>query len=136
MNKAQRAAIKVLIVDDNKDAADLLSDVLQFYGYTTLIAYSGREALEVIERMKPGVGILDLGMPDMTGLQLVRRLKAAQGNEHMLLIALTGWHQREVRASTLKAGFDFHFVKPADPAAISALIDEELFRRAVGTDQF
>lgn len=133
MNKTQRAAIKVLIIDDNKDAVDLLNDVLQFYGYATLVAYSGQEALALVERKRPDVAILDLGMPDMTGMQLARRLKAVQAYESMLLVALTGWHERDVRESALKAGFDFHFVKPADPAAISALIDEEAFRRSVSS---
>lgn len=131
MNKAQRAAIRVLIIDDHKDAADLLNDVLQFYGYSTVVAYSGHDALTLFERVRPEVAILDLGMPSMTGFQLVRNLKATPVHVNTLFVALTGWDTRDVRESALQAGFDFHFVKPADPAAISALIEEEVFRRSV-----
>lgn len=131
MSSAERGRIKVLIVDDHEDAANLLAGAMQFYGYQTVVAFSGAAALKAIGSKPPQVAILDLGMPDMSGLELARRLRKTRGSDELLLIALTGWGQQEAGEASRSAGFDSHFVKPADPGSLSALIDEEAFRRRV-----
>lgn len=131
MSGTERSQIKLLIVDDNEDAANMLAGAMQFYGYQTVVAFSGAKALDAIDGALPQVAILDLGMPGMSGLELARRLRETRGGEDVLLIALTGWGQQEAGEASKSAGFDGYFVKPADPATLSALIDEEAFRRRV-----
>lgn len=130
-SNGERSRIKVLIVDDNEDAANMLAGAMQFYGYQTVVAFSGAAALKAIGGTPPQVAILDLGMPGMSGLELARRLRNTRGGDEMLLIALTGWGQQEAGEAARSAGFDGHFVKPADPGTLSAMIDEEAFRRRV-----
>ncbi|WP_439520070.1 response regulator [Hydrogenophaga sp.] len=131
MSSTERGRTKVLIVDDNEDAANMLAGAMQFYGYQTVVAFSGAGALKAIGGKLPQVAILDLGMPDMSGLELAQRLRAMPASDDLLLIALTGWGQQEAGEAARIAGFDSHFVKPADPGSLSALIDEEAFRRRV-----
>lgn len=131
MNRAERGRTKVLIVDDNEDAANMLAGAMQFYGYQTVVAFSGAGALKAIGNTPPQVAILDLGMPGMSGVELAERLRKTRGSDELLLIALTGWGQQEAGEASRSAGFDTHFVKPADPGSLSALIDEEAFRRRV-----
>lgn len=131
-SKSLRRDVKIVIVDDNRDAAHLLDEVMQFYGYMTAVAHSGQEALALIDRERPYVAIVDLGMPGMTGIQVAQRLRqGGTSSNELVLIALTGWGDADVRARASAAGFDFHFLKPADPAALSAVIDEEVFRKRV-----
>lgn len=132
MNRAQRGQIKVLMVDDNEDAVNSLSQIMMFYGYQTLVAFSGREALRVMDSARPDVAILDLAMPEISGFDLAQRFRETRTRDDLLLIALTAWGDTVATELTIAAGFDFHVVKPADPAALSALIDEEAFRRKVG----
>lgn len=129
MRGAESSQIKVYIVDDNKDAANLLGQAMAFYGYQTVVAFSSDGALQAIRREKPDVAILDLGMPGMSGVELARRLRETHATGDLLLIALTGWGQQEAGEAAMTAGFDFYFVKPADPGNLSALIHEEAFRR-------
>ncbi|MBT9463012.1 response regulator [Hydrogenophaga sp.] len=131
MSRAERGQIKVFIVDDNEDAANLLGEAMEYYGYQTLVAFDGAEALDAIGMAKPDVAVLDLGMPGMSGVELAQRLRETRASGDLLLIALTGWGQQEAGEASKSAGFDFHFVKPADPGTLSALIDEEAFRRRV-----
>ncbi len=130
-NRAEKCGIKLLIVDDNEDAANMLAEAMKFYGYQTVVVYGGEEALDAIDLTAPDAAIFDLGMPGMSGMELAKRLRATRGGGDLLLIALTGWGRQEAGAASEAAGFDFHFVKPADPGALSALIDEGAFRRRV-----
>ncbi len=131
MSNGERGRIKVLIVDDNEDAANMLAGAMQFYGYRTVVAFSGAAALEAIGGSPLQVAILDLGMPGMSGVELAQRLRETRASGDLLLIALTGWGEHEAGEASKSAGFDGYFVKPADPATLSALIDEEAFRRRV-----
>lgn len=131
VSSAERGRIQVLIVDDNEDAANMLAGAMQFYGYQTVVAFSGAGALKAIGNTPPQVAILDLGMPGMSGVELARRLRKSYGSDDLLLIALTGWGQQEAGEAARSAGFDGHFVKPADPGTLSAMIEEEAFRRRV-----
>jgi PAS domain S-box-containing protein len=113
---------RVLVVDDNRDAADSLAAMLGLFGSQVAVAYDGDAALARAAAFAPQVAFLDIGMPGMDGLTLCRRLRAAPGGEHVVLVAVTGWGQDEDRQRTREAGFDFHLTKPVDPAAVEAML--------------
>lgn len=108
---------RVLIVDDNADSADSLSMLLEFQGHATHVAYGARDALACIEDFKPEVGLLDIGLPEMDGYELAKRLRAMSAHP-MRLIALTGYGQTEDAQRAIAAGFDHHLVKPVDLQAL------------------
>jgi CheY-like chemotaxis protein len=113
---------RVLVVDDNKDAALTLSMMLDLMGSEARIAYSGFEALEVAEQFRPEVVLLDIGMPGLNGYDTARRLREQPWGRDIVLVALTGWGQNEDRQRSQAAGFDDHVVKPIEPAALEKLL--------------
>ena len=113
----------ILIVDDNLDAAQSLTEVLRAFGHTVASAASSREALDLAAADWPQVFILDIGLPDIDGYELVRRLRALQDGRPALYLALTGYGQAHDRVLSRSAGFDHHFVKPVDLRALVAVID-------------
>ncbi len=114
---------RVLVVDDNRDAADSLGMLLEFLGAEVAIAHDGRTALEKTGSFHPEVVLLDLGMPEMSGIEVARRMRENPSLAGVTLVALTGWGQREDRRRTTEAGFDYHLVKPADLAALQSILD-------------
>src|SRR5437870_4862557 len=96
---------RVLVVDDNVDAADSLAVLLRLQGQEVHAAYDGPTALEVARNCRPDVVLLDVGMPEMDGYEVARRLRQQPGMEHALLIAMTGWGQEEDRRRSREAGF-------------------------------
>ncbi|HEY4338958.1 MAG TPA: response regulator [Steroidobacteraceae bacterium] len=115
---------KILVVDDNRDAADMLTMVLELAGHEVRTAYDGTDALRLAEVFLPRVMLLDIGMPLMDGYQAARQIRDRTWGKSMVLVALTGWGQEQDRRRTREAGFDHHLVKPVDPQAISELIEE------------
>jgi CheY-like chemotaxis protein len=116
-------AHRILVVDDNADAAASLAMLLELDGHETRVAHSGTEALTVVAEFAPRFVFLDIGLPDITGYDVARRLRAMPGLEPMpRLIALTGWGQEEDRARSREAGFVAHLVKPVDPAELGAAL--------------
>jgi CheY-like chemotaxis protein len=113
---------RVLIVDDNQDAADMLGNVLKSQGHIVQVAYDGVEALRRAAEFGPDVGLLDIGMSPMTGHELAQHLRRDARTADTLLIAITGWGQEDDRQRALAAGFDAHLTKPADPDAVLALM--------------
>jgi len=114
---------RILVVDDNVDAAELLSDALTGLGYDTRTAYDGPSALEVAAAFNPDVALLDIGLPAMDGYELARRLRERPSAAKPLrLIALTGYGRDSDRARTREAGFDAHMVKPIDLSALDGEI--------------
>jgi len=107
------SGLRVLIVDDNKDAADTLGILLGHFKAAVQVAYGGVTALETLERAPIDAVILDIGMSDMNGLEVARRIRERVGAE-ILLIALTGWGQQQDILDTKNAGFDYHLTKPVD----------------------
>jgi CheY-like chemotaxis protein len=114
----------VLVVDDNKDAAASMGMLLEFLGSDVRTANDGPTALEMIEDYRPDVVLLDIGMPGMDGLEVARAIRRHAEFSKIVLIALTGWGQADDRKRTEQAGFDYHLVKPADVAALQAVLVE------------
>ncbi len=112
----------ILVVDDNRDAADILEELLSSLGADTRVAYDGEEALRLAQRQRPDVAILDIGMPAMDGCELARQLRAGPDGGSMVLIALTGWGQQGDRDRIAAAGFDHHLLKPLDLAQLLPLL--------------
>jgi DNA-binding response OmpR family regulator len=120
---------QVIVVDDNRDAADTLAMVLRQHGADVRTTYSAADALEILVPHSRVAVIADLGMPELDGFELARRIRARDVNHDVQLIALSGWGQLEDRARAVEAGFDAHFTKPADIDALVALLSS----RTVGT---
>jgi len=112
------APMRLLIVDDLPDAADSLAMLLQTKGHEVRVAYNGEDAIAASAEFRPDVVLLDIGMPDMNGYEVCRRIRAGQDGNGMALVALTGWGQEEDRRRSELAGFDAHLVKPVDPDAL------------------
>ncbi|WP_370663711.1 response regulator [Massilia brevitalea] len=115
--------VRILIVDDNLDAAQSLTEVLRAFGHAVASAASSREALALAEQDWPQMFVLDIGLPDIDGYELVRRLRSLQAGRSALYLALTGYGQAHDRVLSRSAGFDHHFVKPVDLRALIAVID-------------
>jgi CheY-like chemotaxis protein len=113
---------RVLVVDDNVDAAESLAMVLRFAGHDTRQAHDGVQAMKVAEQFRPDVVLLDIGLPIMNGYEACRRLRQEPWSRSMLLVALTGWGQEEDREQSRDAGFDVHMVKPVDHEALLSVI--------------
>ncbi|MEO7743340.1 MAG: ATP-binding protein [Usitatibacter sp.] len=113
---------RVLVVDDNYDAADSLGMLLQFLGAEAMTVHDGRAALDAARAFQPAVMLLDLGMPGMSGLELARRVREDPALRNTTLVALTGWGQREDRRRSEEAGFDYHLVKPADLPTLQSIL--------------
>jgi CheY-like chemotaxis protein len=113
---------RVLVVDDNVEAADSLASVLQLMGHETAVAYDGLGGIELAKRMKPDVVLLDLGMPTIDGLETARRLRALASLEGIRIVAVTGWGLDSDRARTREAGFDAHLVKPVDVSTLEDVL--------------
>ena len=105
---------RILIVDDNRDAAETLGELLRALGATVSVAHSGSDALEKLRSFGPDSVLLDIGMPDMDGYEVARRIRATAEYSRILLIALTGWGQEHDQRRSRAAGFDHHVVKPPD----------------------
>jgi signal transduction histidine kinase len=111
---------RVLVVDDNADAADLLAELLGSYGHEVLVSHDGPRALELLANFRPEVAILDIGLPVMDGYELAARMR--EKLDGVMLVALTGYGQDHDRARSAAAGFHHHLVKPVDPGRLLALI--------------
>jgi PAS domain S-box-containing protein len=121
-NRSRHPTHNILVVDDSTDAANSLALLLRTMGHQVQLAYGGESALELARTYRPDVAVLDLAMPGMDGFELARRLRREPGFADLLLIALTGYGQEEDRRRTREAGFNVHFVKPADPSALEAVL--------------
>jgi PAS domain S-box-containing protein len=111
---ATSLARRILVVDDNRDAADSLARLLAIHGHDITVAYDGPAAIEKADKTQPDVAILDLGLPQMSGHEVGQTLRARPWGANILLIALTGWGQEADKRRTREIGFDYHFVKPVD----------------------
>jgi len=118
------APTSVLVVDDNVDAAEMLAMFLHMSGCTAQTVHTANAALSLLDTFRPQVALLDIGLPDLTGYELARRIRALPGGDSMLLIAATGWGQASDRQLAFEAGFDHHLTKPIDFDRLRALLAE------------
>jgi CheY-like chemotaxis protein len=116
------AAWRILVVDDNEDSAESLSMLLRLEGHSLSTAHDGPEAMEIAERLRPELVLLDIGLPRMNGLEVCRHIREQPWGKTMIVVALTGWGQEEDRIKSKEAGFDHHLVKPVQLAELSGLI--------------
>jgi CheY-like chemotaxis protein len=121
-----RSRGKLLVADDNRDAATTLATVLEMCGYEVVTAYSGAEALEVGARARPLAVLLDIGMPGLSGYETARRIRLEAWGRHTVLIAVTGWGQEEDKRKAQSVGFDHHLTKPVDSDDIERLLRTSL----------
>jgi len=120
---------RLLVVDDNQDAANSLAMLLPLQGHEVRVAYSGMAALEIPKTYAADLVFLDIGMPGMDGYEVARRLRLQLGFEKAVLVALTGWGQQEDRRRSAEAGFDHHLIKPPEPNAVERVVADLRVRK-------
>lgn len=113
---------RILVVDDNRDAASSLAMLLKMMGNDTHMAHDGAEAVKQAVEYKPDVMLLDIGLPKMNGYEACRAIREQPWGKQITIVALTGWGQEEDRRKSTEAGFDDHLVKPVSPAALIKLL--------------
>ena len=121
-NLVPGAGLKILVVDDNRDAADACASLLELSGHHVQTAYTGRHALELAETFRPHALLLDIGLPDFNGYELATKIRASPWGCDVMLIAVTGWGQEEDRRRALEAGCDHHLTKPVAPETVESLL--------------
>ncbi len=134
---AQARPLHILIVDDNRAAADSLCVLLRMWGYDCRVAYDGRSGLETARAYRPDCLFLDISMPGMDGYALAERVRQQPGLERAKLVALTALSDDVHVQRAKEAGFDYHFVKPADPSELVRLLDmlNEVMKLAAKTEE-
>lgn len=120
MSKSRR----VLLVDDNIDAAESLAQLLELSGHQVRTAADGNNAVKMAQEFLPEVVFCDLGLPGMSGYDVARELRLLPAGQDIVLAALTGYGQPSDREKTARAGFDAHLVKPVDPSVIESFLDD------------
>lgn len=120
--------LRVLVVDDNRDAADSLAALLELEGFEARTAHDGREALTTATDWRPDAVVLDIGLPGMDGYQVAAALRARFGRDGLQLVALTGYGQDSDREHARSAGFDRHLVKPVEHEELVAALREGALR--------
>jgi PAS domain S-box-containing protein len=116
---------RVLVVDDNRDAAETMADLLRLWGYEVRLAHHGQAALRTAKEYCPEIVLLDIGLPGMDGFGVATALRQDPATASARIIAITGYGQEEHHRSSREAGFDFHLTKPVDPEALQALLVEQ-----------
>jgi PAS domain S-box-containing protein len=122
---AEKTGLRVLLVDDNADAADVLAEVLRRAGHEVAVAYDGPQALAVARTFEPNTALLDIGLPVLDGYELAQKLRELLADRPLRLIAVTGYGQDTDKSRSRAAGFDAHLVKPIDLVALARLLDGE-----------
>jgi signal transduction histidine kinase len=118
----RRATKRVLIADDNRDAADSLAALLRIQGHDVRLAYDGTTALATAQAFRPDIALLDIGMPGLCGYDVAQALRADPNTSSTALVALTGWGGADDRKRSAESGFTCHLVKPIDPSALDELL--------------
>jgi len=109
---------RILVIDDNCDAADLLAEVLSLHGHVTAAAHGGRDGLAAVLRFRPELAFVDIGMPELDGYQVAAHIRQMHQIAQPRLIAFTAWSDDDARQRVIAAGFDLHLTKPADFAVL------------------
>jgi CheY-like chemotaxis protein len=119
---AHPRGLRILVADDNRDAAESLAAVLQIHGHVVRSAHDGESAIREAEEFLPEIVLLDIGMPKINGYDVCRRIRSGPATADAAVIAITGWSQPLDRQTSREAGFDHHLVKPVDPVALTSLL--------------
>jgi CheY-like chemotaxis protein len=127
---APASALRVLIVDDNRDSTQAMGKLLRIRGHDVRTAHDGPEAVRLADEFRPQVAVLDIGLPELSGYEVARSIRRKSWGKGMVLIALTGREQDEDRRRSIEAGFDHHMVKPVEPSILLTLL-----ARYAGGDQ-
>lgn len=130
MSNPSQAALRVAIVEDNDDSRMMLCELLELSGFQCHSAADGKQGLELIGELLPDVALVDIGLPGLDGLEVAKQLRQDRRHDQLLLIALTGYGQREDREAARRAGFDTHLVKPVDFDALRNLLRAHAAKRA------
>ena len=123
---ADGGGMRLLVVEDNRDAADLLAEMMEMMGFRVSVAYTGESALAAVQVDMPDAVLMDIGLPDMNGYEVCRRLRQLPASRQPVAIALTGWGNENDRDRATEAGFNGHLTKPAEPDRIVGLLHELL----------
>jgi CheY-like chemotaxis protein len=118
----QKGPRRVLLIDDNRDAAESMTVLLELWGHEVRIAYNGPDALSVAAEFRPDAALLDIGLPGMNGYEVASRLRELPGWREVMLVAVTGYGQDEDLRRSREAGFDHHLTKPVEPATLQDLL--------------
>ncbi len=129
------ASRRILVVDDNHDAANSLAMLMRLRGHQVHVAYSGSDALQIVSENKLDLAFVDIGMPQMDGHEVARRIRSDPLSNKLRLIALTGWGSDADRRRTAQAGFDLHLVKPVDPQLLNSILDGNSNKLKIRNDE-
>jgi CheY-like chemotaxis protein len=113
---------RILLADDNRDAAESLAIILRLEGHEVELAHDGVAALQLFAEKRPDVALLDIGMPKTNGYDVAKQIRASPAGRDVLLVAITGWAQDSDRAQSRAAGFDHHLTKPVEPDTLIELL--------------
>ncbi|RYZ96303.1 MAG: hybrid sensor histidine kinase/response regulator, partial [Moraxellaceae bacterium] len=124
-NRDDKQGFRILVTDDNQDAALMLAELLQALGYDKVaIAHDGKQAIAMAQELKPDVVFLDIGMPEKSGYEVVKELRENITQPIPVLVALTGWGSEKDRERSFEAGFDYHLTKPTTVAALTQILNK------------
>ena len=118
----QNVGERILVVDDNHDAADALAKLIQSFGYEARAVYGGKQAVEETVSFQPDMALLDIGMPDLDGYATVQELRQRRGQVHLIVVAVTGHNSDEDKRHAYESGFDLHVAKPMDVKTLKELL--------------
>jgi CheY-like chemotaxis protein len=113
---------RVVIIDDNQDAATTMSMLVEQLGGSARTAHDAASGLATVQEFRPDIVFLDIGMPGMDGYEACRRLRQQPSAQHMVVVAVTGWGRPQDKQRALDAGFDAHLTKPVDPSALASVL--------------
>jgi CheY-like chemotaxis protein len=119
----RRSKLGILVVDDNKDAVEMLTLLLETMGHAVHAAFDGRQAITAAAEHSPDLILLDIGLPELDGYEACRRIRAQGADRPPIIVAVTGWGLDQDKQRARDAGFDRHVTKPIDVAALRSLID-------------
>ncbi len=120
---ARTTPARVLLVEDNADAREMLRTLLELDGHHVEVAENGRRGLDLLLQERPDVALVDIGLPELDGYEVARRARQSLDNGDVYLVALTGYGQQKDRAAVHAAGFDEHLVKPVNPAELARILN-------------
>jgi two-component system, chemotaxis family, CheB/CheR fusion protein len=113
---------RILVVDDNRDAADSLAKLVRSFGHDVKAVYDGNEAIEQTSLFEPDMALVDIGMPGLDGYETVRQLRERRGNVHLIVVAVTAWSRDEDKRRAYDSGFDLHVAKPMSVETLKELL--------------